>query len=100
MRELVLLHLAEADILKAFLYYEDKQSNLGEEFIKHTDYALRVIRHHPEIAPLKIGKHRRWIIEKFPYGIFYTVYPGSIVISGVMDLRQNPNKIKRRLEKE
>lgn len=90
MKEFVLLYAAEVDIQKAFELYENKKEFLGEEFPKHIEYGLTLIRNHPEIAPVYLGRHRRWTTHKFPFGIFYVVYPARIVVSGIMDLRQNP----------
>lgn len=37
------------------------------------------------------------LIRDFPYGIFYVVQPTRIVVSAVMDLRQNPETIRRKV---
>lgn len=36
-------------------------------------------------------------MKDFPLGIFYEVQPNRIVVTGVLDLRQYPQAIKRRL---
>jgi hypothetical protein len=41
--------------------------------------------------------YRRLLVHGFPYGIFYTIEGHRIIISGVMDLRQDPSKIRQRL---
>jgi hypothetical protein len=33
----------------------------------------------------------------FPYGIFYSVEGGRIIVAAVFDLRQNPEIIRKRL---
>jgi len=37
------------------------------------------------------------LVHGFPYGVFYTLEGRRIIISGVMDLRKNPEIIRRRL---
>jgi hypothetical protein len=40
---------------------------------------------------------RRLLVQGFPFGIFYTLEGRRIIVSGVMDLRQDPKVIARRL---
>ena len=80
MKEFVLLFSAEADIQKAFELYNDQIESLGEEFLKYLEFSLSQIKRFPESAPL-FGSHRRKIIEKYPYGVFYTIYLRSYLPS-------------------
>ena len=98
MKEFVLLFSAEADIQQAFEHYNDQMEGLGEEFLKYLELSFSQIKHFPESAPLFASSHRKKIIEKYPYGIFYTIYPTRIVVSGIMDLRQDTLKIRERLK--
>src|SRR5215207_5333276 len=88
--ELVFLLSAETDIQAAFEFYEAFQAGRGEIFMRHLDVAFGQVRAFPEIAPLFHEPHRRLLVRGFPYGIFYTVEGRRIIISGVMDLRQDP----------
>jgi hypothetical protein len=38
------------------------------------------------------------LVANFPFGIFYSVEGTRIVISAVLDLRQDPDRIRERLE--
>ena len=97
MIELILLLEADSDIQAAFNRYEDNQEGRGEVFIRHLDAAFALLRQHPEIAPTYAHPYRRMLIRDFPYGIFYQVLPTRIVVSAVMDLRQDPQLIRRKL---
>src|SRR6266705_1000931 len=97
MIDLILLLQADLDIQAAFGRYEDYQSGRGEIFMRQLDAALSVLREHPEIAPVYAGPYRRMLIRDFPYGIFYQAQPTRIVIAAVMDLRQDPRAIRRKL---
>lgn len=97
MSELVFLFSADADIQTAFEFYEAFQPGRGEIFMRHLDVAFGRIRTFPELAPLFIKSYRRLLIHGFPFGIFYSIEGRRIIISGVMDLRQNPEVIRRRL---
>ena len=97
MSELVFLFSADADIQTAYEFYEAYQEGRGEVFMRHLDVALGRLRIFPEIAPPIHEGHRRLLVHGFPYGVFYTLEGRRIIIAGVMDLRQDPEIIRRRL---
>ena len=43
------------------------------------------------------GVHRKLLVPDHPYGFFYVVEPSRVVIVAVLDLRQDPKAIERRL---
>jgi plasmid stabilization system protein ParE len=97
MMELILLLQAEIDIQSAFSRYDDYHSDRGMVFLKRLDAALTMVRHHPNIGPLYDVPFRRMLVRDFPYGIFYEAQAGRVVVVAVMDLRQHPETIRRRL---
>lgn len=97
MSELVFLLGSEVDIQSAFNFYEGVQPGLGEIFIGHLEMALSQMKTFPEIAPVFGGFYRRLLVPDFPYGIFYSLEAGRILVVGVLDLRQAPRSIHRRL---
>jgi plasmid stabilization system protein ParE len=97
MTDLILLLQADLDIQAAFNRYEDFQEGRGEVFMRQLDAALTLLRQHPEIAPAYGNRYRRMLIRDFPYGIFYQVQPARIVVAAIMDLRQDPETIRRKL---
>jgi plasmid stabilization system protein ParE len=97
MIDLILLLQADLDIQAAFARYEDYQAGRGEVFLRHLDAALALLRQHPELAPVYEGTYRRMLVRDFPYGMFYQALPTRIVVVAVMDLRQDPQSIRRKL---
>ena len=97
MSELVFLFSADADIQTAYEFYEAYQEGRGEVFMRHLDVALGRVRAFPEMATPFHKAHRRLLVHGFPYGIFYTIEGRRIIIAAVMDLRQDPETIRRRL---
>jgi toxin ParE1/3/4 len=91
--EIVFLFSADSDIQTAFEFYEAVQPGRGEVFMRHLDAAFGQLRSFPEIASLFHGPYRRLLVHGFPYGIFYSIEGGRIIVSGVMDLRQNPGSV-------
>jgi plasmid stabilization system protein ParE len=97
MTDLILLLQADRDIQSAFERYENYQAGRGEIFIRQLDFALSLLRQHPEIAPVYSGPYRRMLIRDFPYGIFYQRQPTRLIIVAIVDLRQNPEIIREKL---
>ena len=52
----------------------------------------------PESAPVYAGEFRRLLVRRFEHGIFYRVHGARIVVTAVLDLRQDPAKIRERLD--
>ena len=94
---LILLSQANLGIQAAFERYEDYQHGRGEVFMGKLDVTLTGLRQHPEIAPVYARPYRRMLVREFPYGGFYEAQPSRIVIAAIMDLRQAPQAIRRRL---
>ena len=99
MSELVFLLSADVDIQSGYEFYEAYQEGRGEEFMRHLNVAFGYLRSSPEIAPLSFNTYRRLLIQWFPYGIFYTLEGGRIIVWGVMGLRQDPELIRGRLRR-
>ena len=90
---------ALSDLNEGFLFYEQQGVGLG-------DYFSASIR--SDIEELKItgGSHRvvhrefhRSLSRVFPYGIYYTFSDGEIHVYAVIDLRRDPEFIRRHLDK-
>ena len=97
MPDLILLLQADLDIQAAFERYEEYQQGRGEVFLRHLDAAFTLLRQHPQIAPAFAGSYRRMLLREFPYGVFYEAQPARIIVAAIMDLRQDPQAIRRKL---
>ena len=97
MKDLILLWQADSDIQSAYNRYENFQDGRGAVLLNHLEVALSIIRRHPLIARTYAGPFRRMLVRNFPLGIFYEVQPTRVMVVRVMDLRQDPRIIRRRL---
>ena len=97
MSELVFLLSADIDIQKAYGFYEEYQEGRGTVFMRQLDVAFRQLRRFPESGPRVHRDHRRLLVPRFPYGIFYTIEERGVIISGVMHTHRDPGAIIRRL---
>jgi hypothetical protein len=93
-----LLAGAESDLQTIFNRFEGYGEGCGVEMLMAVDAYLARIAVFPEIAPTYCEKIRRQVMQGFPYGIFYEPYATRIVVIAILDLRQNPKKIQKRLK--
>jgi toxin ParE1/3/4 len=97
MIDLILLLQAESDIQSAFNRCEAIQEGRGELFLNRVDVVLGMLRRHPELGSVYAAPFRRILVRDFPYGIFYQVQPSRIIVNAVLDLRQDQERIRRKL---
>jgi plasmid stabilization system protein ParE len=96
--EVIFLRGSESDLLAAWVRYEEVLPGLGDRFEAEVRAALLRIVELPESAPIYAGEFRRLLVRRFDHGIFYRIHGARIVITAVLDLRQDPTTIRRRLE--
>jgi len=90
--EVVLLQSAQADLLEIY-------SRHGEASYHLIDRALENIRLMPELAPVFHKHFRRKLVSGTPFGVFYSIVGLRLMVSFVLDLRQDPGVIVARLSR-
>lgn len=88
--EIVLLQSAQSDLLEIL-------TREGEEMYETIDATLEKIRLNKGIGPKYHDQFHRKLVLNSPYGIFYSVVSERIMVSFIMDLRQSPEAILKRL---
>ena len=68
---------AETDIDEAFLWYEFQVIGLGERFVLFVDRGFNTIADMPDSFTPAIDNVRKFVMEKFPYNIYYRVDKGK-----------------------
>jgi hypothetical protein len=87
---LVVLSCAEQEMADAVDYYNRQCAGLGYEFAAEIQRGFKRIQTHPLAWPSFSSRSRRCLTDRFPYGILYEVRIDSIVIGGIMHLKQDP----------
>jgi plasmid stabilization system protein ParE len=97
--QIVLLFEAEKDILEAHDWYESKRTGVGANFELCIEAALDSILIFPESSPQRFRNTRVAIMHHFPYGIYYTISNGIIIVVGVFHFKRNPKDTAEFLSK-
>ncbi|MBA3706907.1 MAG: type II toxin-antitoxin system RelE/ParE family toxin [Bacteroidetes bacterium] len=92
---LIILQRAEIHITEAFKWYENKQSDLGNDFLVSIENSLTIIEHNPDAFQLKYKHIRAVYIKQFPFGIFYIIEKEKIIVIAVFHLSRNPKLWKK-----
>ncbi len=83
----------EVDIRGAFLWYEQQSEGLGFEFIRVFNAGLLNVFAFPYIASRVMnGYDRRYVLQRFPYYIYYAPSVSAITVYGVFHCSQAPLK--------
>jgi plasmid stabilization system protein ParE len=88
--------LARADIDTAFAWYRQHSPAAAQQFLDAVGDALALIDEAPERFPLVRGRLRRVLLRRFPYGVYYKVYPTVVSIVGVIHGHRHPDVWLRR----
>jgi toxin ParE1/3/4 len=93
--------LSEAvdDIDDAYIWYELRQIDLGNKFYKSLDESIHYISYNPYSCEEIYKEIRRYVIKKFPYGIYYKVIfdVKEIQIIGVIHFKRSSRLVRKRL---
>jgi plasmid stabilization system protein ParE len=94
--ELILRPAAAADVEEAFSWYERQRPGLGEEFLDAVNAGLGEIAAYPLRQAIIFRDTRRLLLKRFPYAVFYRVYPAAVVVVACMHARRAPLRWKQR----
>lgn len=92
---LVIRKRAEIQIVAAYSWYENKQTNLGDDFLLSIEDSLKAIEKDPQAFQLKHKNVRAVYAKHFPYGIFYLISNNDIIVIAVFHLSRNPKLWKK-----
>ena len=85
------------EIKENYQWYESKSQGLGEDFITELESAFRLIMEIPDTWPLISSNFRRYLLNRFPFGVIYQVKKNEIYIVAVMHLSRKPGYWRKRI---
>ena len=87
---------AETEFFEAVDYYEDRERGLGFDFSIEVLATIQNIVTYPTAWPVMEEGVRRCLVNRFPYGVIYSIEHDEVSILAVMDLRRHPDYWKNR----
>lgn len=99
MRTIFITPFAEADIHQVIRYYNTFNPELATYFLQILDQSFKLISEKPLAFPIFYKKIRRFIVNGFPYSVFYMEEPKNIYIIAILHMKRGPKVTKKRLKK-
>jgi plasmid stabilization system protein ParE len=95
-RPLVTRSVAQTDPAEAIQWHAERSADTAGRFLLAINETVRQIQAHPEIYPMVREPLRRARVPRFPFGIYYRVYPDFISIVGIIHSRRAPEAWQQR----
>jgi plasmid stabilization system protein ParE len=80
---------AEADLVVARDWYEQRRPGLGREFLAAVDDVLVGLQSNPYRCAVYYREFRRALTRRFPYKVFYRIEPDAVVVVRVLHVRRD-----------
>jgi plasmid stabilization system protein ParE len=90
---------AEHDLSEAAAYYEQQFPGLSGRFLDEVEAALKRIAAFPEAWQKLSENSRRCRLQRFPYGLIYSLYDDHILIVAIGHLHREPGHWREQGEK-
>jgi toxin ParE1/3/4 len=87
---------AKAEFSAAIDYYESLNAGLGFDFSIEVFSTIQNVADYPTAWPILEGDVRRCLVNRFPYGVLYSVEEDRIYVLAVMHLHRDPDYWKER----
>ena len=84
--------LFDSDVLNAAAWYDERQPQLGSDFVVRVERAVSQMMADPDRRTSTDYGVRYWPVERFPYVVFYDLTDFELLVLGVMHTSQESQK--------
>lgn len=81
---------ADEELEAAARWYEERQPELGDDFLDDFERTLRRIMEAPDRWRCIRGNNRKLNFDRFPYAIIFSIESNGIYIKAIMHLHRQP----------
>lgn len=89
-RRLVVNPLAEADLVDAKAWYDDRRLGLGDDFVYSVEKVFDRLTQTPELYAKVFGDLRLALVRRFPYAVIYRVDEDQVTVLAVYHTHRDP----------
>ena len=90
---------AEVELIEEAAYYELQVAGLGERFADEVWRATEVLLEHPMIGALADSHVRTFVLNRFPFTLYYSVTSDVLRIEVVAHQRRGPGYWQSRVSR-
>ena len=91
MNKIILTELANNELQDAIQYYEFQVSGLGIKFKNEVESALKRISEYPHVWSQERPEVRKYLLNKFPYKILFSLEKDHILIIAIAHQHREPD---------
>jgi plasmid stabilization system protein ParE len=81
---------AQRDVDEATAFYCTKDLRIAGEFLAEIDAAAEAIGSNPQACARVGGALRRYVMKRFPLGMYYRIVRDEIIVVAVIHAKRNP----------
>lgn len=97
MKPIIIHSEARAELDGAIAYYEEQKTGLGLDFLSEVERTVSKIQQNPNLgASYKTTGLRRYVMQRFPFLIFYREFEEIIWIVAIAHSNRRPNYWRQR----
>jgi toxin ParE1/3/4 len=87
---------ADLDAQSAIQWYDERDRNLGDDFLKKVNECINSLSKDPEQYPVIYQRMRRALLKRFPYEVIYEIENDEIIIYAIFHCARDPQEWQRR----
>ena len=87
---------AELDLSEAIRWYDERDQELGDDFLRNVYQRIASIEKNPLLYPIIHRQMRRALVRRFPFQILYEIESEEIIIYAIYHSARDPEAWKRR----
>lgn len=97
MKPIIIHSEAKAELDGAIAYYEEQKKGLGLDFLSEVERTVSKIQQNPNLGtPYKVAGLCRYVMQRFPFLIFYREFEEMIWIVAIAHSKRRPDYWKQR----
>jgi hypothetical protein len=93
---IIILPSAKEDLAEGFAFFEAKQAGLGTYFLESLFSDIDSLKIYAGVHRRVFGYHRL-LSKRFTFAVYYSVQSGTGYVQAVLDCRQDPARLGKRL---
>ncbi len=87
---------ADQDAQQAIDWYDERDNELGDDFLRKINDCITSIEENPQQFPVVHRQMRRALVRRFPYEILFEIVNQEIIIYAIYHCAGDPEIWKRR----
>jgi plasmid stabilization system protein ParE len=87
---------AASDVMSAREWYDAQRSGLGDDFVATLEHIIGLVAELPEAFPEIAAGHRRALLGRFPYALYYRAEGRELEVVACLHTRRTSDSWRRR----